>query len=368
MILLSNVKITNIPLYPSPNRHLLRGKLFTNPDRMDIWKYTLASYVPLMPLISKVILYIDLATTEYAGQEPLLETYIRSLFPEDKLILRWYRNNSTADWRRSCEEDVFPIDDDLIFNLTNDDHVFIDKNLDILNATINHLTRCEDPYAQIIYSHWPEVIRHAANNGFQISEDLTCVYGRFRSIESFDIVKKERWRHYWFDHDFGEANNVFRPDEHLCVAGTLPHGSTVFFPIRELSRHFDGYEYAGAFMNLAPPLDIPQGFFEKNIKIAYGYSDLKEGYTNINPSYPYFKASTGIGMDYRFSLEDIPAAWFDRISEISINPNADLEYLKKCRDQLYYDMACADARGPHVQAVTHPFPKEIFKNQFLSKQ
>jgi len=367
MILLSNVKITNIPLYFSPIRDQLRGRLPTKPDRMDIWKYALASYVPLLPILSKVILYIDLATTEYAGQEPKLEEYIRALFPEDKLILRWYRNNSTADWRKSCEEDVFPVGDDLIFNLTNDDHIFIDKDLDILKASLENLSRCDDPYAHVIYSHWPEGMRHAAINGFRPTEDLTCVYGRFRSVQSFDIVKKERWRHYWFDHDFGAANDVFRPDEHLHRAGILPNGTTVFYPVRELVRHFDGYDHAGPFMNMAPPLDIPQGFFEKNIRIAYGYPNIKDGYTNINPAYPYFKAFTGDGMDYRFALEDIPAAWQGRISEIDVNPNADLEHLRQCRDQLYYDMICADARGPHVQAVTNPFPRETFRNQFLSR-
>jgi len=352
MILISNVKVTNTPLYKIQNR----GKLSTF-DRLDIWKYSLSSYVPVLPLISKVILYIDLA--EFAPQQEAIEKYIKSLFPEDKLILRWNRNVTTADWRRASEEDIFPISDEIILNMMNDDHLFIDRNLDVLSALLEHLKKCHDPYAQIMYTHWPEFIRQAGNAKATPLADRSGFVKNGRSIQSLDIMKIARWRHYWFDHDMGESKQCFRPDEGLRDSNILPGGNTQFIPIRELVRHFDGYEHAGNFLNTSPPLEIPQGYFENNIKIAYGYPEIQPGYVNINPDYPNLKAHDAGGVDYKFALEDIPLAWRDRISETKINPNCDIENLKKHRDDNMYNIA--------VSSVRQPFPKELFVDQFISK-
>jgi hypothetical protein len=361
MILVSNVKITNVRLYASPNR----GHL-SNPDRMAVWKYTLASYVPLLPLISKIILNIDLASTEYAGQEPELETYIRTLFPDNKLVLKWARNNTTADWRKSYLEDVLPVDDDLIFNVTNDDHIFVDSDLTFITDCITHLKNSNEPFAQIVYSHHPEGMRHAARSGYKPSEDFSCLIGHGRMVSSLDIIKKERWRHYWFDYDYGDKTNVFRPDEWVSQAGAVPNGSTQFMPLRELVRHFDGYEHAAPFLNLCPPLEIPPGFFQRQIKIAYGYDYNKEGYVNINPLSKNLKAYDGVGADYKYSLEDIPLFWRDRIVEIDVNPDADLAKMNRARDEFLYSIAGAPIHGVHVAPVGTPLLPSIFKKQFLT--
>ena len=381
MILLGNFKISESRLVCNHDR----GNLKAYPERIEIAKYTLASYVPLLPLISKVVLYISL-DTECEYHKDSFEEFIKELFPENKLILKWKRNTKVQDWRNSYTEDIEPIDDDLIFNMGNDDHLFIDSNLDVLTKTLEHLTNHPDPYAQIIYSHWPEFIRRGANAGYTITPDNVCTYGPFREFMATDVMKKERWRHYWFDphQNFEDVTHFnlqadspynvnvingdrfFRTDV-LVETEMFPSGSTIFVPIKEQIRHFDGYNNTANWSNLTPPLEIPLGFFEKNIRIAYGYDTVRTGWVNINPAHPTYKAFSNDGMDYKFALEDIPAAWQGYISEIDINPDADLELLREERDKHFYDKAFYPIFGKHIDTI-NTYNLEVFKDYFISQK
>jgi hypothetical protein len=378
MILLANFKISEARLVGHHNR----GNLKHYPDRVSITKYTLASYVSVLPLVSKVVLYLELDKgLEHHHAD--LDEFIRDLFPDDRLILKWKRNTKIQEWRDSYIQDIEPIDDDLIFNLGNDDHLFIDSDLKFLEKGLAYLNSCEDPYANLIYSHWPECTRDSANNNYQITSDKMYVVGRNRDTIAIDILKKARWKHYWFDFDFDDttpgipittpySSNVangdkfFRTDV-LIETGILPNGSTRFVPMRELVRHFDGYNNTADWSNLVPPLEIPEGFFEKNMRIAYGYHNRREGWININPAYPNYKAFSDDGMDYKFSLEDIPLAWHTRISEIDVNPNIDLEQLREERDRHLYDRAFSIILGKHIH-MTRIYSISVFKDQFISKK
>lgn len=361
MILVENVKITNKRL----SINLPRGNLKTFTDRLDVCKYALSSYAALLPLLSKVILYIDLKNTEYAGQEENLEKFIRELFPEDKLLLRWFRNETFADWRNSCEKDIFPIDDNLIMNVTNDDHIFIDSNLNTLQECLNSFSNCQDPYVNMMYSHWPESIRMSASGNFSKYINEYTTIGQYRSVESFDILKKERWKHYWFDHNGPIIRWPFFRPESLIDNGIhiLPNGTTMLFPTKEMFRHFDGYNHAYDLLNLCPPLEIPEGFFENKIKIRYGYNQAYPGWVNINPAYPNYKAVDYNGVDFKFALEDIPLFWKDKIETIDINPDCNQEQLRELRDENLYNLA-SNSIG-----ITHnKYPKSFFKTQYISNK
>jgi len=361
MILVSNVKITNTPLKNNFDRGLLQRS-----DRLDIWLYTLSSYIPALPLISKVILYVDVASTEYADKQDTIENELNAIFPTDKLIIHWYRNNSTNEWRRSCERDIFTIDDDIIFNLNNDDHVFIDSDIFTLTRCIDRMREVEDPMIYTMYTHWPEIVRIAQNNNWDRVPGGNLLQGRRSAIEGIEIVKRDRWEYYWFEHDYGDSPGFFRTDGLAEMGITLD--APIIIPTKEIVRHFDGYSHAGKFNNITPPLIIPPGFFEKQMRLAYGYAINKEGYTNIDPSRDSFSVDNGDGADFRFTLEDIPAMWEDRILEVDINPNADLEYLRELRDQHIYNMSSIAISVPLVENAAAPFDSQTFKNNFRSQK
>ena len=88
-------------------------------------------------------------------------------------------------------------------------------------------------------------------------------------------------------------------------------------PKVELCRHYDSY---AQLMKWVPPLFIPIGFFEFDIKIKYGYEHYYDDWVNINPN----KSNISKGVDLICLVEDIPTFWADRISIIDINPEFEL--------------------------------------------
>jgi hypothetical protein len=360
MILLANLKITNKRLDPNGGASL-RGQYLKTHDRMDVWKYHISSYVPLLPLISKAVIFLDIANSEYAGQEASVENHLRSLIPEDKLILNFYRNNTQKDWQQSCEEIIFPIDDNVICDNPNDDHIFLAPNIEIMQEGIDIVSRHDNPATQFCYTHWPEQTRMAHEWNWNYTDSGNFAYGSHRTIESININRKERLKHYWYSQDLGNATDYFRVEHIHNRTSMYPDGNIVYIPLREQVRHFDGYEHAGSMKNTCPPLEIPEGFANREIRIAYGYNERKPGYVNLNPSAETLYAFDGKGTDYRWALEDIPLFWKDYIAEIDINPNADLDVLRGARNRDLYNVANA----PVDRFRKAPSDPAIFKNHYL---
>ena len=115
----------------------------------------------------------------------------------------------------------------------------------------------------------------------------------------------------------------------------------MIIPLKELCRHYDGYQHVRPTItnDQCPVIDIPPGFFEDDIKIRYGYDDYKEGWVNINPKNPHYYAYDKSGTDYKFTLNDLPLIWKDKISVVDSNDIDDEEmlqyYLKSVLEMIY---------------------------------
>ena len=66
-------------------------------------------------------------------------------------------------------------------------------------------------------------------------------------------------------------------------------------------------------------LFIPDRFFEKNIRIRYGYDDRKDGFVSINPLFETICTANPDHPELNIVLDDVPLFWKDRISEVDIN-------------------------------------------------
>lgn len=327
MILLFNIKVTDQPWI-----RYQRADWLPVYRRGDIFKYCLASYSSMRSLISKAVFYIELAP-EYAERQEELEAYIYHLFPD--CLLRWHRNYYCRDWRASFEKDIAPVEDDLVWLACNDDHIFIDYSLDVIKDGLRILQEDPNPYSIIYYSHWPEQmnLHNLWNSSLVSGGNYVC--SPWCTYDSIMILKKERLRHYWFDHDFGDLE-VFRTDSIHQI--NLQMNEPAYAPTRELVRHYDGYSHVGNMQNIVPPLFIPHGFFERNMTIRYGYSNRDEKTVNVNPlSSNYFAATPG-GTDYRWTLEDIPLFWKDRISRIDCKHDVDESMMKHKRNEAFLAM------------------------------
>jgi len=98
----------------------------------------------------------------------------------------------------------------------------------------------------------------------------------------------------------------------------------VIHPKDELCRHFDGY---GLFLETTPPCFIPDGFFESDIKVRYGFNARENGCVNVNPYEDY--SYLGGAADIRCLLSELPDLWKTRISSVEVNPEMGAMYRER---------------------------------------
>lgn len=329
MILLFNVKITSTGLsYYHREWHVPRD------NRLDIFKYCLASHAALLPTLTKCIFYIELAP-EFGNRQAELEEYISKLFPTDKLELHWYRINYTRDWREMSQQFT---DDDIIWYAGNDDHIFIDYDLDLVYSGIKTLQQDPDPLSVIIYSHWSEQVNLANYYHGELTADGD--YIKFvwdEKCAAVALLTGARFKKYWQDNQHGD-HLIFRSDGLYQLIGYQIHAPQ-YTPTRELVRHYDGYWHVNRadMGGIAPPLFIPPGFFNNAIQIKIGYSARDSKYTNFNPKLNLFAADY-TGADYRWVKEDIPLFWQDKISDIDTSSDYDIIDNYIARDQAFLKM------------------------------
>jgi len=335
MILFVNTFITN----DKPNFKLSyqRGNLHTD-DKLDILKYSLYSFSKAYKW-SKVILYIQL-DEYYKPRENELKQYCEEIF--GKIIYQNKRNEYQNDWKESYEL----LDDNLIWFYCNHDHIFFDSNTSYLKELIDEMKNEE--LCSLQFSHWPENIRTAKAGSvspprnpktYQIHNNYISVVSD--NFDSIQVITKELYRRWWFE---GEFNHIKlpRPDFFgigLAEIKPIPYHK-VIIPLKEICRHYDGYQHIQPAItnNQCPSITIPLGFFENDIKIRYGYDDYKEGWTNINPKNNNYYAYDVSGADYKFTLNDLPLIWKDKISVIDLNPNIDEEEMIQYRLKSIFDM------------------------------
>jgi hypothetical protein len=338
MILFCNTFITETK--PAIGKGFVFRENLQSFSNFDILKYSLAGLAVAYPW-SKVILKISLDDI-YKHRQQELEDFIKIEFKNFNLILKWERNEYQNDW----EKDYELLDDNLIWFYCNHDHIFFDNSTQHLEELVNKMEN--ENLCSLQFSHWPENIRTAKLGGsdltrnpstYQVHDNsLSIVSTNFDSIQ---IITKDLYYSWWCE---GEFNHIRlpRPDFFgigLAEIKPIPHHK-VMIPLKEICRHFDGYQhvYPQITNNQCPAIDIPPGFFENDIKIRYGYDDYKEGWVNINPKNPNYYAYNKSGVDYKFTLEDLPLVWKNRISSIDLNPNIDEEEMLQYRLQSVLEM------------------------------
>ena len=296
-------------------------------DRLDLFKYALASY-SCIDRVSKVIIYCELAGS-YKNREEELKEYIRSIFAGKEVEYHSYSPSNQREWRDMLGGSVLLTTKEPILYMGNDDHIFIDYDLDVLNEGLDLMAK--EPEDQITTIHISS-----------FTEGISTIYGLndFRQVgrywetellysDACQIVNAAFFRHVFFDLDMG-GEYMRRTDNFLTnwyptlgdfkFHSSKPHPKVkMFMPLRELVRHFDAYWHIEVPLDEVPLLEIPKGFFENDIQIPDG----------VLP-------------------EDIPLFWRDRVKtypEIS-----DREGLVAARNEKHYRAITA----PHNRVYQRP--------------
>lgn len=276
-------------------------------NRFDVFKYSLASLSALNPLWSRVVIYCKLDKC-YQHKWWELEAFIYSIFENQKIVLRPNRSTTQKAWQDAYNEDLEPVSDSLIWYQGNDDHVFIDYNLDAISDVLALMYKDCTPLMSCMYSHWPEYVRFAAKHRAE-NYGAAAVYTSFNT-DAIHIITKDVFKNWWFTR-WWKGKSFVRSD-FLKFFGQYP--TKCYVPYRELVRHFDGYGHSMPLADCCPPLHIPPGFFKNDIKILYGAKKIQKGWTAVNPLLPYRTISCN-GVDHRFPPDEIPLFWRERISE-----------------------------------------------------
>lgn len=352
MILYMDVYITNTPLFKNLYDDLAelrsRVKIYNTPSKIDATLYTLASYA-IYPWSNVLIKYDLDDKTKYE----YFENEVKKIFP--KAILIRGRSDNQKKYQEAIKI-IEKLGDEWVFYCGNNDHPFVFSDMSILEDCLAKAIELSKKYkfVSIWYSHtlesagylskkkWMKYLNpNNLNNGeiifenekmyvIKLKEDFFC---------STQILHINLLKHWFFSADFGTQDiKIRRSDDLGYLKNRFPVIDTreqiMILPKKRICEHFDGYgnlsKIVGFDVNeLVPPLFIPPGFFENDIRITFGYNEYREGWVNINPlKKKYSFSDPKNGTDLKIGLSDLPLFWKVRITKIDINPSIDFKELE----------------------------------------
>jgi hypothetical protein len=341
MILYFDNLIIEAPLVPDCYAGLRQIRCtdsnYRDQTRLDIAMYTLASYA--MMEWTGVLIRYECADER---QDPIFAAFVRDLFPT-AVLLRG-RSMSQTEFARSFEM-LSEMPDDWVFVACNNDHPIVAPSLEVLDnamaAAVDVAATAE--FVSVPYSHLVE-LRCGSDPRYTLAwyvgrryrriaeaDRYSVVTSTFGYVAGVQIMHKRMLGRLINGKDYG--NQVLRRTDDMD-GGLIPNQHMVI-PKGRVGDHYDGYTNGrrfGQFLpnEIYPPLFIPPGFFENNIRIAYGFATIRPGSVNVNPAAPLysFQDARG-GTDLKCRLEDLPAFWKPRIAEIDINSDADQRELRR---------------------------------------
>ena len=233
-------------------------------SRLDVFKYMLYSYKDIP--FSEIYLFI-LLDNEFINNKNDLTKYIYSIFSKldvNKIHITHDRYTQQLQWipfiSKLKEKHG---GNELVWFTQNDDHIFIDFNMDILNEGLELLKHDPNKHKSIYYSHWPEIIKMSGkyqepkltNNYVSFNLSLLDSIQIFNLEFLYDIFVKYKWKdnHIRIDSVLNELTHRPSVDNPLL--------QTIYVPLREMVRHFDGYDHASMDRRACPPLELPSNTF-----------------------------------------------------------------------------------------------------------
>jgi hypothetical protein len=303
MILLLSVFVTNKRINGQTNRYC----------RYEIFKYCLYSYRNIN--FSDIYLFI-LLDDEFINNKESLTNFIYNNFSnidKSKINIVFDRYYKQCQW--------IPVinyltekhgDNELVFFTQNDDHIFVDFNMDILNEGIELLKNEKNEHKILAYSHWPEVMKFSGKfgNPIRINNYIKFDATLLDSIQIsnlkllFDIFVKHEWKKDYYRID-GILDEFTEKPFQEYQTNTL--SQIIYAPLRELVRHFDGYDHVYMDRDACGPLILPSN------KFVYSKESLIKKMTANHRSY--------LTKDNNFQ---IPKEWID--INLSLHPENLIEY------------------------------------------
>ena len=288
--------------------------------KIDVVKYTLASYSKIK--WDRVIIRFECEElSETAG----FKVYCKEIFPEAEVYNE--RSDTAAKYFNALSA-INESDSAWVFYSPNNDHPYLGASEDMERyVKLADKVTLENPtnIVSLVYSHFTEGMTDNRMSdpkwgsfGYKLKKviyedaDLILTKSNKAPLESCQLFKLGYLKYIFFSTK--NLGRVIRLEDTEFIL-SRNHNIIQIHPKIELCRHYDSYAHVMD-LDYVPPLFIPDGFFEKSIKIRYGYDDWRNGWVNVNP----LISSITPAVDLLTLFDDIPYFWMDRISEIDVNP------------------------------------------------
>lgn len=240
-----------LSVFITSQRAQVRWNVGNRYDRLDVFKATLKSYARMK--WDKVNLFVEL-DTEFKHREGELRDYVLGLFGNARI--QFHRFLRQDEWKTFFSSEYPSSDDRLVWFSQCDDHVLIDSNLDILNEGLELMRADPTSFKTLFYSHWPEILRLTGK--FNTHERVGN-YVKFKCslVDAIQVFNLNYLRFLFTQLDW--RGKLFKKIDNLILQRTvwcdpkhprdrdghyyMDNLQTVYVPLRELARHFDGYTH-----------------------------------------------------------------------------------------------------------------------------
>lgn len=334
MKLLLDTYVCESALFPNPKFDnflasiRIDGTSYETCTKYDIFRYSFESYFGLG--FKELFVNVDFENKE-----------------DEVNFLKFYNNFNIKIGRSSNKHDYLNVFskfnlNDWIFFTPNNDHPYISNDnswILYFEDIANEISlKYSTDFVSIFYSHFTESISSLKNNSYLFNNDISEVLEenenyyvvKFKNLQfvSIQVLKARFLIHLFKLIPEGEHKIIRLEDLSKHINFDIPTISII--PRMELCRHFDSYLHTifhhSRFIkpNIVPPLFIPKGYFQEDIKIRVGHSDYKYGYVNINAEADKFVFENRLnGIDLKIKREHLPYFWEPKISLIEIAPDFD---------------------------------------------
>ena len=278
-------------------------------DPLNAFKFMICSLGDIK--FSRIYINFELDCDFYKQNEAYkLELYIKEVFCNVPLEIRNKRLLEISEWKEFLFNKILNWNEPIFYS-GNHDHVYMDCGCELIDHCLNRLKELRFEYKRVsvILSHWAEYIS-CRSKIIQIENKCTIQTSVYR--DAMQIVTPELLREWFFDDAVGFPDTMqIRRTEDLGWISNNPFLQII--PGKELFRHIDADSHFGMRIKNLPPLRVPPGFDEGELKIAYiGSRDLDllrshlfEGYCCISPYFPSLAVSPD-GVDFNWLFEEIP--------------------------------------------------------------
>lgn len=287
-------------------------------DKVEVFKYMLASLANYYDW-TRVIINVKLDNC-FADKKNDLHDFINEKFGKYDLHLREKRNQ----WQHEWIEDYDLLNHDLILFSCNHDHVFIDPEPNYFKELAKKFVNHNDLIG-IQISHWQEALAAVFNSPYPVSDikfNDDYVEYRVKNSHGIQLINKLTYEHWWVNNQLPENVPYPRPDGlGANPLHDLPWCAAQKFivPYREFARHFDGYNHCMWYRyhnDLVPVVEVPDNFFEYDMKINYSSKYIKNKY-NINPLTDSLKIFNDNGYESNLPEQFFPHFWKEYVSEFN---------------------------------------------------